>query len=55
MNWTKEMDEELAGAIEYFTKARDEGIEDYVAQSNIEYAKQIANTREGIEQRATKQ
>ncbi len=53
MDWTTEMKEELALAIEYFTKSRDEGIEDYIAQSNTEYAKQIANTREGIEQRAT--
>ena len=53
MKWTQSMKEELALAIEYFTKARDEGIKDYTARSNTEYSKQIERTREGIEQRAT--
>ena len=55
MIWTTAMNEELAVAIEYFTKARDEGIKDYIAQSNIEYSKQMERTREGIERRATEQ
>ncbi len=55
MKWTKEMNDELSIAIEYFTKARDEGIKDYIAQSNIEYSKQMERTREGIERRATEQ